>query len=77
MQQRVFGVAKIYYTRYEDEWEAEGFFDDSGTLLAAWHANDASWRSEYMDSLLEALGFTVVDDQRPEFVQQVKEYTGG
>lgn len=54
----------IYHVAIEDDdvGEVEGFYKDS-ELLATWCANDARWRSEYMNSLLEALGFTV---EQPE-----------
>ena len=39
--------------------EVEGFFDESGSLLATWSLNDANWRNEYHNSLIEALGIRV------------------
>jgi hypothetical protein len=38
--------------------EVQAFFKD-GELLAAWSSNDANWRSEYMDPLLEELGWEI------------------
>lgn len=49
----------IYHVWYEDEFEADGFYDDKGVLLQWWMANDAEWRQEYMGPLLEAIGFEV------------------
>jgi hypothetical protein len=43
---------------YIDEFELEGFYLD-GKYLQGWCANDAHWRSEYMDPLIEALGFKI------------------
>ena len=57
-------MKKIYYVYDEGDCEmygeTEGFFDEKGTLLQWWCCNDANWRSEYMDPLLEALGFNVI-----------------
>ena len=30
-----------------------------GNLLAGWHENDAEWRGEYFDGMLEKLGYSV------------------
>lgn len=51
----------IYHVSLCDDevGEVEGFFDESGSLLATWSLNDANWRGEYQNSLLEALGIQV------------------
>lgn len=69
----------------DDDGEMEGFFDDQGRLLAAWCLNDAHWRNEYMDGLLESLGHEIVkldaSDARKKadkaMVKQIKEQFGG
>lgn len=40
--------------------EYEAFFDDNKKFLAGWSLNDAQWRDEYMDGLMQALGYEVV-----------------
>lgn len=53
---------KIIYCIYisnDDLGEIQVFADKDGKILASWHLNDASWRGEYMDRLLEKLGYEV------------------
>lgn len=68
-------MTKLIHLSYCDEYEAEGFFTESGELLQAWSLNDANWRSEYMDPLLQALGFEVeriYDNDNPELTAKLK-----
>ncbi len=55
-------LKKLYFVNVDndDVGEVEGFFDERGSHLASWSVNDASWRGEYMNRLLQALGFAVV-----------------
>jgi hypothetical protein len=69
----------------DDDGEMEGMFDDQGELLAGWLMDDAHWRSEYMNGLLEALGHEIVRvdscDARKKsdkaLVKKVKEHCCG
>jgi hypothetical protein len=70
-------MTKVFYVYYEDEWEAEGFFDANGRLLACWSRNDADWRSEYMNPLLEELGFKVVTSKNKTLIEKLRRHTGG
>ncbi len=53
--------------------EYDFFFDAKGEHLAHWYLNDADYRNEYMDTLMESLGIKVEgaewDDER--FKKQV------
>lgn len=50
----------IYIIGIEDEvGEVEGAFDDKGELLDTWCRNDATWRHEYFNGLMETLGIDV------------------
>ena len=51
----------IYIIGIEDVGEVEGAFDDKGELLDTWCCNDATWRHEYFEGLMNALGVTVAD----------------
>lgn len=51
---------KILYYVCCDSDLGEFFFDDKFEVITYWSSNDASWRSEYMDPLLFALGFKKV-----------------
>ena len=51
-------MEKIFHVYLED-YEAEFFFDNKGQLLCGWACNDAHWRSEYMNPLLNRLGFEI------------------
>jgi len=52
---------KIVYTYYYDgdAGEMNAFFDEKFKLLEYWSCDDANWRSEYMNPLLEILGIVV------------------
>ena len=49
----------IYLVGDEEEGEVEGMFDDKGNIIHCWTCNDANWRNEYFDPLMEALGIKV------------------
>lgn len=49
----------VYYYYCEDA-EVDSFYDETGQLLDFWSCNDANWRQEYMNGLLESLGYTVI-----------------
>jgi len=57
-----------------DVGDVEGFFDEAGNLIHSWAMNDASWRSEYMDPLLEKLGIRVVGGDSKELEAKLKEH---
>ena len=71
-------MSTIYHVILDDDdvGEVEGFYKD-GELLSTWCANDARWRNEYMDSLLDSLGFTVVspDVDSPLYDKLKKEWS--
>lgn len=52
---------KIVYTYYYDgdAGEIDAFFNEKFKLLEYWSCNDALWRTEYMNPLLETLGIEV------------------
>lgn len=70
-------MPKLFHAQYEDEFEAEGFFDEKGKMLQGWHGNDANWRGEYMDPLLEKLGYEVVYSSDPKLKKKLKKAFGG
>jgi hypothetical protein len=72
-------IKTIYYVGYCDEWEAEGFFDENGNILAAWHGNEGNWRGEYFDGIFESLGIDVdySKSNDKEFVDKLKKDTSG
>lgn len=41
-------------------------FTSEGKLLGGWALNDAHWRSEYMNSVFESLGFIMIRDDENE-----------
>jgi hypothetical protein len=41
--------------------EMQFFLDEDGTVLAAWSANDAKYRKEYMEPLFRRLNIRVVE----------------
>lgn len=51
----------VYWTGLLDDdlGEMDVFFDKNG-LIHWWHCNDASYRSEYMNPLMRALGVQMV-----------------
>lgn len=48
----------IYHVNCDNDL-GEFFFNDKFEMLSYWDSNDASWRGEYMNPLLEQLGFKV------------------
>ena len=68
---------KVYHVVLEESAEAEAWFDESGVLLAGWTKNDAHWRGEYMDPLLEALGHEIQGVYEIDYdVEEVVDGTG-
>lgn len=68
---------KLYHVVLEATCEAEAWFDESGKLLAGWTMNDAHWRGEYMNPLLEALGYNIKQVYETDFgVEEVVDGTG-
>jgi len=49
----------IYYVFTDDFGEVGGMYDSDGTLLDMWSCNDASWRGEYFNPFMKALGILV------------------
>lgn len=54
-------MMKTIYLAYSDTYgeDVEGMYDADGNLLDLWACNDASWRGEYFDTFMEALGIKV------------------
>lgn len=52
----------------DDVGEVEGAFDQDGTLLDWWSANDAYWRHEYFGGFLARLGFDT-SGENPEWLE--------
>jgi hypothetical protein len=50
----------VLFHVYLEDYEAELWFDNKGDYLYGWACNDANWRGEYMNPLMERLGFSVV-----------------
>ena len=72
-------MPKIIHVWYCDDFEADGFFTEEGEIICAWSNNDAMWRSEYMDSLINKLGFEIEHKyytDAPELVLKLKEWFG-
>lgn len=61
----------LYHVRI-DEDEIEGFFDEDGDLMGAWCLNDARWRNEYMNPLLNSLGYQVEKNTHSALIQALK-----
>lgn len=57
---------KIYHVILEDDdvGECEGFYAEDEKLITQWSLNDAHWRGEYMESLLEYLGAVVKEGDK-------------
>ena len=69
----------LFFVSYEGEHgELEGFFDEDKEPIACWCLNDAHWRSEYMDSLLTNLGYTVdyIFDNDSEMTNKLLDWFG-
>lgn len=66
---------KIIYCIFTN-WFGENqfFFDDYGNLLGWWTCNDASWRHEYMNPMMKALGIDVrtAQDTDPRFEDKIQ-----
>jgi hypothetical protein len=63
--------------------EVEGMFTQGGLLLGFWPQNDATWREEYFNGFLEALGITTcppptnrVAELEARLIKEYKENTG-
>lgn len=48
------------------------FFDETGAFITMIHENDANWRSEYQDSLMEHFGVEVEHKDYEDFVNKDK-----
>lgn len=47
-------MSKVIYIEYTEEvGEVQGAFDENGDLIHIWSMNDANWRNEYLDPILE------------------------
>jgi len=49
----------LVYMEDEELGEAEGMFDEEGTLLGTWACNDGDWRPEYFNEFMGKLGYNV------------------
>jgi len=65
---------KIIYTYYYDgdAGEMDAFFNEKFKLLEYWSCDDANWRSEYMNPLLETLGIEVKHLPEKQFAKADK-----
>lgn len=63
-------MEKIFHVYLED-YEGEFWFNNKGEFLQGWACNDANWRSEYMNPLLESLGFEVVSIYEPDKFSEI------
>lgn len=56
--------------------DSEWFFHEDGTFITGWDCNDASYRDEYMGSLLGAFDIEVEDppdDRYEDFLHKIVE----
>lgn len=65
-------MARVIYHVRDDENGLEAFFTEYGAYLHGWHENDANWRNEYMNPLLNSLGFKVVCINRGDLVEEIR-----
>ena len=67
-------TTKVHFVYIEDDdvGEVEGMFLDDGTMLGTWCCNDASWRSEYFNGFMEALGVQVVNSDDESLEEKLK-----
>jgi hypothetical protein len=54
------GMKNLFFVSIDDEFEAEGFFDDEFEFIDGWSGNDGVWRGEYFDGLIDHLGYKVI-----------------
>lgn len=46
-------IVDLYHVFTEDYGEWDVFFDGADNIVTYWHCNDANWRPEYMNPLVE------------------------
>ncbi len=68
-------MKKIYHINVSVIGEQDFFFDSKGKILAYWDCNDANYRSEYMNPLLNKLGYEVIESEWNDkrFLPSIKE----
>ena len=49
----------LYFVFSEEYGEVEGMFDDKENLLDFWFGNDATWRVDYFEGVMNKIGYTV------------------
>ncbi len=67
-------MRKLFLVTLADDeiGEVEGIFDsDKFTLLHWWNLNDADWRSEYFNPLMEQLGIKVVSSNNRDMKKRL------
>ena len=73
-------MTTIYHVWIEDDndlGEYDAFFDEEGNFIHGWDGNDANYRNEYMDPLMQALGVTVVSKPKTRaYVRAIKTALG-
>ena len=62
---------KILFLVYCTTDEAEGMFNEDGDMLDFWFHNDAMWRKEYYQNLMNALGFEVIVSEDKKLVKKL------
>lgn len=62
-------ILKFVYS--QDYGEIEGVFDENDNLIHTWDCNDATWRHEYFNPLLEKLGFKVIDSFDKKLIKKL------
>lgn len=58
---------------YNEDYESQGFYDESGNLITDWSLNDAHYRDEYMGPLFRALGVQI-ECESEELEQKFEQY---
>ena len=53
----------------DEAGEVEGAFDEDGTLLGLWAANDGNWRREYFNGFMKKIG---IDVKRGKFEDKLE-----
>ena len=66
----------LVYMEDEELGEAEGMFDEEGTLLGTWACNDGDWRPEYFNEFMGKLGYNVeVSEDEALIKKLIKRWT--